>query len=219
MTASLDKPPQLSGLKALLIVVIMALWLTSLALILASTQTTHSTTPALLLHTSSMLVLLLLVRLSKGHWKHDLAIQSSRFYYLIVAAFIGFAFWQIQQFTNALLNPDTWQHDALQWQQSQTGFSVWSVFMASCLIGPVFEELLFRGLIYTQIKHKTGFLLATLVSSGLFTTLHWNLSEALWLFSAGVIYAVIREKSGSIWPPVIAHIIQNVLTFWLYVSI
>nr|WP_246172722.1 CPBP family intramembrane glutamic endopeptidase [Marinicella rhabdoformis] len=129
------------------------------------------------------------------------------------------AFWQAQQFLTVLLIPQGWEHDAINWQRAQTGFTLWSVFLASCLIGPFFEELLFRGLIYTQIRHKAGTLLAISVSSGMFTLLHWNSSEAVWLFSAAVIYAILREKSGSIWPSVIAHVIQNVLTFWLYVSI
>ena len=210
---------ELTALKALSIVILLLFWLTGLIIFLNKAQASIPISPGLLLHSSSLLMLLLLVRVFNGKWEEDLSISSFQFHFIILAIFFGLAFWKVQQFVSVLIYPDVWEQDARLWQEAQNGFNLSTVFIASCLVGPVFEELLFRGLIYNHLNKKTGTIWAMLISSALFTLLHWNMSEALWLFSAGVIYAILREKSGSIWPPVIAHIIQNVLTFWLYVSI
>lgn len=213
------KPDILNPSKALTIVSFLVLWFVVLIVPLAKFQLTTHITPAVLLHGSALGWLLLSVTAFKGSWPNDLAIKSFKPVYFFVAVFIAFVFWQIQQITLAISAEVSWESGARQWQQAQQGFAMWSVFLASCVLAPVLEEMFFRGLVFTQLKARMPVLFAAMLSSALFTLLHWDANQAVWLFSAGVFYAYFREKSGSVWPAVLAHITHNVMTFWLYASL
>lgn len=197
----------------------LVLWFVVLIVFLAQFQLTTHITPAVLLHGSALAWLLLLVKAFKGSWPNDLAIKSFKPVYVFIAVFIAFVFWQVQQITLVISAEASWESDAKQWQQAQQGFAMWSVFLASCVLAPVFEELFFRSLVFTQLKARMHVLIAAMISSALFAALHWNMQTAIWLFCAGLCYAYLRKKSGSIWPAIIAHLVHNVMTFGLYASL
>lgn len=78
------------------------------------------------------------------------------------------------------------------------------------------EETLSRGYVYGVIKRSGGIAAAVAVSSLLFALLHANNSGVfsgvfpmLNLTLAGVMLALLREWSGSLWAPIGAHITWN----------
>jgi len=88
------------------------------------------------------------------------------------------------------------------------------VAVGAVVIVPLFEELLFRGLIQTMIR---SFLfeagnrvwLAIAFSSGLFVIMHQDLSHWPALFVLGLCMGYAYEKSGSLWRPIFIHAIFN----------
>lgn len=87
-----------------------------------------------------------------------------------------------------------------------------SVLAASMFygLGPLGEELFFRGVIYTYCR-RWGVAAAAAVSSLLFGLVH-GLDVTLVSASLfGVILALLYERSGSVWPSVAAHAAGNVL--------
>jgi membrane protease YdiL (CAAX protease family) len=104
-------------------------------------------------------------------------------------------------------------HEPSQWMQSYI-FAVLSlspalVVVSVVLIGPIFEEVLFRGLIYTSLHKRFGSRTAITVSAALFGALHLSISNYVPLALIGVILACLREETGSIVPPVLTHIVFN----------
>lgn len=82
------------------------------------------------------------------------------------------------------------------------------------LLTPLGEELLFRGTLYAWLR-RWGVVLAVIVSSvvfGLFHGVNVVLPAAI-VF--GVFNALLYEKSGSIWPAVVSHAVNNTLIFTL----
>ena len=87
------------------------------------------------------------------------------------------------------------------------------------------EELWFRGLWYGAFKHVLGSSAAIHVTSWAFCLMHvivyWGDPMAIamltpaWLFM-GYAYGMIMRKTGSLWGPVLAHAIADVL--FLFVS-
>jgi len=80
------------------------------------------------------------------------------------------------------------------------------------LILPLGEEMLFRGVIYTWLR-RWGVILATVISAvvfGLFHGVNVVLPAAIVL---GALNAILYERSGSIWPAVVAHAVNNTLIF------
>lgn len=78
------------------------------------------------------------------------------------------------------------------------------------LIGPVFEELLFRGVILRTLDkyHRT---FAILVSSALFGMMHMNLSQGVTTFFIGCVLAYASLKEESMTLPIVLHIVNNLV--------
>lgn len=83
-----------------------------------------------------------------------------------------------------------------------------------CLLGPVLEEIIFRGFILKSMR-KYGDLTAIIVSSILFSMFHLNLVQFVNPVLMGIILAFIAIKSESIIPSIIAHIFNNTITFMM----
>ncbi|MBL7188523.1 MAG: CPBP family intramembrane metalloprotease [Phycisphaerae bacterium] len=87
------------------------------------------------------------------------------------------------------------------------------IFVGAVVIGPVFEELFFRGIIqtmllsYVPIKSKAWIAIA--ITSVLFALMHEELSHRPALFVLGACMGYAYEKSGSLWRPIFIHAIFN----------
>ncbi|MBI2870385.1 MAG: CPBP family intramembrane metalloprotease [Candidatus Omnitrophica bacterium] len=76
-------------------------------------------------------------------------------------------------------------------------------------VGPVVEELFFRGFCYAALKASYGVGRAIVVSSLLFSVLHWNPFSALPIFCLGVALAYLYEKTGTLTASIAMHAIHN----------
>ena len=102
-----------------------------------------------------------------------------------------------------------WFDEDLVWGSS-------SVTMVSLLeyviLAPLFEELVFRGLLFAILRRKFRFLPSALISAMIFGLAHGygvvGLISVCW---SGVLWAWIYEKTGSLAPGILAHAINNFL--------
>ncbi len=86
-------------------------------------------------------------------------------------------------------------------------------FLTLVVLTPIFEEILFRGLLSKGLRARLPFSAALLVSSGLFAAAHGQWNIALDTFALGLILGYLTEKSGSIIPAVILHAVKNSVAF------
>jgi uncharacterized protein len=94
---------------------------------------------------------------------------------------------------------------------SGTGRTV-SIVIFALLIAvgaPLVEELLFRGLLQTAITARWNHWWAIIVPSVLFGLIHLQPRNMLVLTALGLIYAVVRHFTHSVWPSLIAHGLNN----------
>ncbi|HEY2176135.1 MAG TPA: type II CAAX endopeptidase family protein [Mycobacteriales bacterium] len=77
---------------------------------------------------------------------------------------------------------------------------------------PLGEELFFRGVLFGGLR-RYGPVIAVIVSSLLFGLAHGVNVVMPVAIVLGVLNAVLYERSGSIWPPVVAHGVHNALGF------
>lgn len=75
---------------------------------------------------------------------------------------------------------------------------------------PIAEEVFFRGFAYRLLRAKWGVLPAIGSTSVLFALVH-GLEPSVWLpvLPVGILFAVLAEHSGSLWPSVMAHAVVN----------
>lgn len=89
---------------------------------------------------------------------------------------------------------------------SQTGVIT---VIATVLVAPIVEEVIFRGLILSRLRRAMPGWLAVLVSALVFGVCH---GQAVWIayaFVLGVIFGFIALRSKSIWPSLAAHFLFN----------
>ena len=80
------------------------------------------------------------------------------------------------------------------------------------IFAPVFEELAFRGLLFAILRRKFRFLPAALISASIFAIAHgYGLVGFISVLWSGVLWAWLYEKTGSLLPGILAHVINNLL--------
>ena len=89
------------------------------------------------------------------------------------------------------------------------GSTIWLELLGSALITPFLEELLHRGVVYGRLRRMMGFVPSVLVSALIFAGLHFNIVQFIYAFLLGVVFALFVEKSGRLYPAVLAHIAAN----------
>lgn len=92
------------------------------------------------------------------------------------------------------------------------GGDPWAITLLAVIaivLAPIVEELIFRGGIYRFLKSQSTVLLAQIISSALFATMHSNLMSFLPLVVVGIILARVYERSGSILVPMCFHACFN----------
>lgn len=78
------------------------------------------------------------------------------------------------------------------------------------IIGPIVEEIVFRGYFFNKLKGIAPVVLSAIISAVLFGVFHLNLNQFCYAFAVGVIFALAKYVSGSIWVPMIVHCLINI---------
>jgi hypothetical protein len=90
-----------------------------------------------------------------------------------------------------------------------TTFGAIGMFVFGGVVVPFAEELFFRGVLYLWLRQRFGVWAGLLISSILFGILHGEISVGVAAAALGMVLAWTYEKSGSLWTPVIIHILNN----------
>ncbi|MHA6280332.1 lysostaphin resistance A-like protein [Salinimicrobium sp. CAU 1759] len=93
-----------------------------------------------------------------------------------------------------------------------SGYSTYGIYsvITALLVAPVLEELFFRKFLFQKLLLKNGFLTGIIISSFLFSLIHWetplNLIPA---FSFGLISAFIYYRTRNVIYCIILHFLYN----------
>jgi membrane protease YdiL (CAAX protease family) len=133
---------------------------------------------------------------------------------LIAAALLGDVL--IQLAANAADIDSHWTEgfwEDLLW--APRGEALVQIFDAT-IWAPIVEELTFRGLLYGALRSALGMWPAALVSAVVFMIPHgYAISGSASVLVSGLLWAVAYERTRSLWPGLLAHSANNVLsTLW-----
>lgn len=86
--------------------------------------------------------------------------------------------------------------------------------LLSVLVAPLFEELLMRGVFYADLKRHVGLqpFVSAVVSSILFAAVHGTVTHLFVGFFCGMLFAFVREVSGSVFWAVLSHMTFNLFS-------
>ena len=99
-------------------------------------------------------------------------------------------------------------------QNANENFFAGGIFveiLASCVVVPIAEELLFRGIVLKRATMMAGEWMGILCSALLFGVIHMNLVQFLYATLIGVLLAVVVVKTRRIFLAVIGHGAANLI--------
>lgn len=97
------------------------------------------------------------------------------------------------------------------WQRSENEAYLW-LFLSVSILGPIVEEVLFRGLIYTYAERLLGSVPAIFLSSLLFGLWHQEPVQCVYTTLLGIALAIIYRYYRSLKFPILIHILNNFLS-------
>lgn len=96
--------------------------------------------------------------------------------------------------------------------------SGWMGIICITLLGPILEELLFRGAITKVLLQKYNPIKAILISGLLFGIFHMNPVQTVPATLIGFVLAGIYYKAGSVIPCILIHILNNSLSVYFNIK-
>lgn len=94
---------------------------------------------------------------------------------------------------------------------------VMAVLVNLAILAPIYEELLFRGWLWTALRRSWGVWPTALATSGAWLALHapqgWT--KVLFLLPLAVILSLLRHRTGSVRATIAVHMLNNARAFLL----
>jgi membrane protease YdiL (CAAX protease family) len=87
------------------------------------------------------------------------------------------------------------------------------------VIGPVIEEIFFRGFLYSALKKRFTIGMSMFLTSFVFAALHMNTLGFLPIFSLAFVLVYMFDKTGSLVPSIVIHCAHNcMIIIFLFLS-
>jgi membrane protease YdiL (CAAX protease family) len=103
-------------------------------------------------------------------------------------------------------------------ESATSGSSTVSMFLYASLLGPITEELVFRGFVMRGLE-KYGKHFAIIISAVLFGAFHGNLIQGMFATVVGIVLAYVAMNYSIKWS-ILLHIINNFIfgDLWMYLT-
>ncbi len=115
------------------------------------------------------------------------------------------------------------RNEALDITEQFLGESKLAMWLFVGVIGPLVEELIFRGVILGGLRTTGRIFSAIVLSALLFALIHMNLNQFSYTIVMGVYWGLLAEATGSLIPSMVCHVITNsvsvLMTFVSYGSL
>jgi len=164
---------------------------------------------------SSTAIIFKTKKLSIAHYMIGFKLTNLRS--ISFALMIAFVIWGIDYVYQIIVLDIDIKIEATSWYKNQT--NIWAVFFSTVIFTPIIEEMLFRGIILQTLNQYLSKVWSAIILSTVFALIHFDGLQIPSLFLASMIYVWLTFKFNSIIPAIIAHIINNGLTFFYYMTI
>lgn len=94
-------------------------------------------------------------------------------------------------------------------RSKQAPITTYATLLAAVFIAPFCEEVFFRGFVFPGLRRKMPVALAIITSSLLFAIAHADVGSFAVLLVIGLMLAYVRWRTGSIWPGMLLHMLNN----------
>lgn len=99
------------------------------------------------------------------------------------------------------------------WHRGEDDGTIVLLGAAACVLAPITEESLFRGLLFRRLRVKNPRVLAYGVSALAFALIHANPAGLVIYGWLGLCFAFALERTGRLWPAIAVHMANNAFAF------
>jgi membrane protease YdiL (CAAX protease family) len=92
------------------------------------------------------------------------------------------------------------------------------IFLMGSLAAPLFEEIFFRGALFTGLRTRWSWTISAALSAACFALVH-PMQDWLPIFTLGLTFATMREMRQSLVPGMTGHFLQNTVSFLVLTSL
>jgi membrane protease YdiL (CAAX protease family) len=160
----------------------------------------------------AIILVLLVAKRRRLSWRENLGLFPPRpgQAALWLALYLG---WML--LTNLIIN---WRGpwDFTVWARSPMIINVLRV-LAVCILGPIAEELIFRGLLYDRFSRtRLGPTVTIVILAAIWAVIHLSYSPGVIavIFVGGLLLGFARRQTGSVILPILMHIAWNLYAVW-----
>lgn len=133
---------------------------------------------------------------------------------LLIVPGLTLAVWTVQAVLVFIFPISHWQTAMFERVMAQGPVTVVTV----CILAPVLEEMLFRGIILRSFLRLYPRSHAIVGSAALFGLVHLNIYQFAVGLLLGIVSGWLYERARSLWPCILLHAAYNSVAVWIYWS-
>lgn len=84
--------------------------------------------------------------------------------------------------------------------------------LGPCILVPILEEYVFRGLVYGRLREWLNIPLAVGISAVIFGMMHMNVVQFVYAGLLGILLALCMERTGHLYGAILAHMAANTIS-------
>ena len=125
----------------------------------------------------------------------------------VLAGMLGCIFfnWLLSIFNVVALDP---AYEKMQ-EEIMTHSDPAAMIIGTVIVAPIFEDLLFRGVLYRRLRDYLNVPLAILISAAAFGIFHGNIIQFFYASALGILFAAFYEHYGTVLVPILCHLGAN----------
>lgn len=160
----------------------------------------------------ALVIYLIVMKVRKHKFTEEVAIKKVgvKTIILAVAAAIG-AICVIDYGVELLPIPEALMNGLEKSTGEVSEMPFWQDVLAASIIVPIMEEIVFRGFMFSRLDKAMPTWLAVIITSVAFGLVHGQMIWALLATLTGVVFNIVRIKTGSIVPTIVMHMVNNSL--------
>ncbi len=161
----------------------------------------------------TVLIFLLMYAIRKKKISEEILFRKAKVSNISTAVVVGASMWLFNSGVLALIESNGLFTNHFQVMNSILGplsqGSIFIVILTVGIVAPFAEEFLFRGVVYRTLSKNIPMSATIIIQGVLFGIYHGNFIQGSYATLLGIIFGYMTYKTKSIWPAIVAHMINN----------
>jgi len=164
----------------------------------------------IMINIPTLLVYMLIAKIRKQNFKVKYHFNSFNYHYIYLIILIGISLGIFStSFLRIHIIKENFSTLNKLLKSITAGDNLIITLLGTITMGSILEEVLFRGLIFEELKKNTNIIFAVIVQGLLLGVFTLNISAMIYAGIGGVIFGVIYIVFRSIWAAILAHMISS----------